>query len=303
MIFNLLYILIFYFSYFHRYTLHLLGCKVTKKKSNKQDFQGVIYQAKKGERTLRTFSLASELIVLNLRSMTLQERNDPMGAAIRDYFTTGRCGRLRVLSPQFEEDELPVPLLFRAETEMPPLERLALDKARGRVLDTGAGAGCHTLALQQRGLDVTAIDISPGAVRTMRRRGVEDARLCDFFEDDFGGPFDTVLMLMNGIGICGRLERLPFFFTRINRLLAPGGQVLADSSDLVYLFEDEEIPAERYYGEVGYRMQYGKVRSGHFDWLYVDFLTLAHHASAAGFRAELLHKGSHYDYLARLTRA
>ncbi len=143
--------------------------------------------------------------------MTLQERNDPMGAAIRDYFTTGRCGRLRVLSPQFEEDELPVPLLFRAETEMPPLERLALDKARGRVLDTGAGAGCHTLALQQRGLDVTAIDISPGAVRTMRRRGVEDARLCDFFEDDFGGPFDTVLMLMNGIGICGRLERLPFF--------------------------------------------------------------------------------------------
>lgn len=146
--------------------------------------------------------------------MTLQERNDPMGAAIRDYSTTGRCGRLRVLSPQFEEDELPVPLLFRAETEMPPLERLALDKARGRVLDTGAGAGCHTLALQQRGLDVTAIDISPGAVRTMRRRGVEDARLCDFFEDDFGGPFDTVLMLMNGIGICGRLERLPFFFTR-----------------------------------------------------------------------------------------
>lgn len=235
--------------------------------------------------------------------MILQERNDPMGAAIRDYLTTGRCGRLRVLSSQFEEDELPVPLLFRTEAEMPPLERLALEKARGRVLDTGAGAGCHALALQGQGLGVTAIDISPGAVHTMRRRGVEDARLCDFFADDFGGPFDTILMLMNGIGICGRLERLPAFFARINRLLAPGGQVLADSSDLIFLFGDEDIPAGHYYGEADYRMQYGKIRGAHFDWLYIDFLTLARHASAAGFKADLLYNGNHYDYLARLTRA
>lgn len=252
---------------------------------------------------MRTFSLASGFIVLNLPSMILQERNDPMGTAIRDYFTTGWCDRLRVLSPQFEEDELPVSLLFRKETEMPRLERLALGEARGRVLDTGAGAGCHTLALQRKGLDVTAIDISPGAVGTMRQRGVKDARLCDFFEDDPGGPFDTILMLMNGIGICGRLKRLPAFFARVSRLLVPGGQVLADSSDLIYLFEDGEIPEDHYYGEVDYRMQYGKIRGEHFGWLYIDFLTLTRQASAAGFRAELLHKGRHYDYLARLTKA
>lgn len=240
--------------------------------------------------------------------MVLEEKKDPMGQAIKDYFEQGRAGTLRVCSSLFDDDEMPVPMLFRTESDMNALERTALRHCRGRVLDVGAGAGCHALVLQNRGLPVTAIDVSPLSVDTMRRRGVNDARACDFFDDDCGGPFDTVLLLMNGMGVCGRLDRLPLFFKRIDRVLADGGQVLVDSSDLRYVFEDENgnfTPEAdgKYYGEVDFRMVYGKVKGPRFDWLYIDFATLARSAARAGFRAELLCEGNHYDYLARITRA
>lgn len=241
-----------------------------------------------------------------METKLLAEGKDPMGQAIRDYFETGHVGRLRVFSPQFDEDELPVAALFRTEERMPKLERTALDLCRGRVLDVGAGAGCHSLALQRRGLDVTAIDISPLSVEVMRCRGVKSAMAADLFDETFAGCYDTVLMLMNGSGIIGRLERMPLFFHRVKHLLAAGGQVLMDSSDLRYVFENEDGSWDidlnaGYYGELEYQMQYQKVKGEPFDWLYVDFDTLAFHAQANGFRAELVAKGSHYDYLARLS--
>ena len=113
-------------------------------------------------------------------------------------------------------------------------------------------------------------------------------------------------MLMNGSGIIGRLERMPLFFHRMKQLLAAGGQVLMDSSDLRYVFENEDGSWDidlnaGYYGELEYQMQYQKVKGEPFDWLYVDFDTLAFHAQANGFRAELMEEGGHYDYLARLS--
>ncbi len=241
-----------------------------------------------------------------METKLLAEGKDPMGQAIRDYFETGHAGRLRVFSPQFDEDELPVAILFRKEKCMPKLERTALDLCRGRVLDVGAGAGCHSLALQQKGLDVTAIDISPLSVEVMRCRGVKSAVAADLFDETFAGCYDTVLMLMNGSGIIGRLERMPLFFHRMKQLLAAGGQVLMDSSDLRYVFENEDGSWDidlnaGYYGELEYQMQYQKVKGEPFDWLYVDFDTLAFHAQANGFRAELVEEGSHYDYLAVLS--
>ena len=240
-----------------------------------------------------------------METKLLAEGKDPMGQAIRDYFETGHAGRLRVFSPQFDEDELPVAALFRTEERMPKLERTALDLCRGRVLDVGAGAGCHSLALQRRGLDVTAIDISPLSVEVMRQRGVESVA-ADLFDKTFAGCYDTVLMLMNGSGIIGRLERMPLFFHRMKQLLAAGGQVLMDSSDLRYVFENEDGSWDidlnaGYYGELEYQMQYQKVKGEPFDWLYVDFDTLAFHAQANGFRAELVAEGGHYDYLAVLS--
>lgn len=231
-----------------------------------------------------------------------------MGLAIQDFARRGRSQKLRVLSSMFDEDEMPVHNLFRTEAEMPLAERTALALSQGRVLDVGAGAGCHTLALQRRGLDdVTAIDISALSVEAMRERGVRKALCADFFADDFGSGFDTLLMLMNGLGIAGTLDRLSALLSRCRELLADGGCVLADSTDLCYLFEDEaghvEFPEDdTYYGEVDYRMEYGRHRGPVFHWLYVDFDTLCHHAAEAGMQAELVVKGTHYDYLARIKR-
>ena len=230
---------------------------------------------------------------------------DPMGRAIADYHATGKASRLRVFSPMFDEDEIPVETLFRPLDGMPAVEQKALELACGDILDVGAGAGCHSLALQQMGKHVTAIDISPLAVATMRERGVADVREQDFFTLD--GHYDTILMLMNGIGIVGSLSRMPAFFMQVDRLLAPGGQLLCDSSDICYIFEDEDgiidlTGIDGYYGELTYQMQYKGVKGEPFPWLFIDPETLREQAQAHGFACEVVARGSHYDYLARITR-
>ena len=157
-----------------------------------------------------------------------------MGRAIADYYKTQKANKLRVFSPMFEEDEIPLSTLFRKYKEMPEIERKALDMANGKTLDVGAGSGCHSLVLQEKGIDVTAIDISPLSVETMKDRGVKKVIEQDFFT--LKGQYDTILMLMNGIGIVGTLERLPRFFRQLDKILAPGGQLLCDSSDISYVF-------------------------------------------------------------------
>ena len=235
----------------------------------------------------------------------MKRDKDPMGSAIADYHATGKAARLRVFSPMFDEDEIPVATLFRRFDEMPAIEQEALKVADGAILDVGAGSGCHSLALQAMEKSVTAIDISPLAVETMRQRGVKDVREQDFFTLD--GRFDTILMLMNGIGIVGTLSRLPAFFMQVDHLLAPGGQLLCDSSDLCYLYEDEDgiidlTGVEGYYGELSYQLQYKAVKGESFPWLFIDPETLREQAAAHGFYCDILMRGPHYDYLARLTR-
>ena len=189
---------------------------------------------------------------------------------------------------------------------MPEIERVALKRCNGRILDVGAGSGCHSLALQEQGHTVMAIDISPLSVEAMRQRGVKDAQCANLFDRTFTGQFDTILLLMNGSGIVGKLANFPAFFLRMKQLLAPGGQILMDSSDLSYLFEDEEgnldfAPEDDYYGEVDFRMQYKQVKGDPFDWIYIDFCTLSLQAAQAGFQAEKIAEGEHFDYLVRLT--
>lgn len=239
--------------------------------------------------------------------MKLDSNQDPMGHAIAHYHKNRTAESLRVFSSMFDEDELPVPHLFRTFDEMNRLEQTALRMAHGRVLDVGSGAGCHALYLQERGLEVTSIDVSGLAVETQRKRGVTDAMHADFFEHDFGQCFDTVLMLMNGIGICGALERLPQLFIRLDDILAPGGCLLADSSDLSYIYEDEEGKVDLsgvkgYYGEVDFRMQYGDIKGPPFHWLYIDEITFTTIAHAAGYEAEVVCRGNHHDFLMQLKR-
>ena len=241
-----------------------------------------------------------------MHSMLLTSDKDPMGAAIIDYLAHGKASKLRVFSSMFDEDEIPVNQLFRTFQEMPSLEQEALQLCTGKILDVGAGSGCHTLALQEMGKEVTAIDISPLSVEAMGKRGVKNVRLLNFFDKSLTGPFDTILLLMNGSGIVGKLENLPAFFNRLKQLLPPDGQLLMDSSDLSYLFEDEDgnlniAPEDDYFGEIDFRMQYKGIKGDSFDWLYIDFNTLKLHAAQTGFRVEKIADGEHFDYLARIT--
>ena len=241
-----------------------------------------------------------------MSSNLLTPDKDPMGAVISDYYHHGKAGKLRVFSSQFDEDEIPAKQLFRSFKQMPVLEQTALNLATGKILDVGAGSGCHALALQEVGKDVCAIDISPLSVEVMKKQGVKDVRLVNLFDEHFQESFDTILMLMNGSGIIGRIENMPVFFRRMKQLLSPGGCILMDSSDLRYLFEEEDGSflidiAGDYYGQIDFQMQYKDIKGESFDWLYIDPQTLELYATQYGFKTEIVKKGKHYDFLAKLT--
>ena len=229
---------------------------------------------------------------------------DPMGRAIYEYHKFGKAEDVVVHSSMFDDDVIPVETLFRSLVEMPAIERVALEKANGDILDVGAGSGCHSLALKGLGKKSVAMDISPLSVQVMKERGL-DARLVNFYDQSFTETFDTVLMLMNGTGIIGNLDNIGNFFTRLNQILKPGGCLLIDSSDLRYLFEEEDGSlmidlADEYYGQVDFQMQYKDDLGESFDWLYLDFNTLAYYAEENGFKAEVIAEGEYYDYLARV---
>lgn len=242
-------------------------------------------------------------------TLLLSPEQDPMGRAIADYYKNKKVKEnIKVFSSMFDEDEIPVKQLFRKFNQMPALEKTALELATGKILDVGAGSGCHALALQNMGKEVCAIDISPLSVETMREQGVKNAQQINFFSPEFTEKFNTILMLMNGSGIVGKIENMPQLFSKAKDILLPDGAIYMDSSDLRYLFEEEDgsflidLNGD-YYGEVDYQMQYKETKGESFDWLYIDPQTLDLYANEHGFNVEIIKKGKHYDYLAKITLA
>lgn len=232
---------------------------------------------------------------------------DLFGKAILDYQTNNSPEDLITSTSISDEDEMSVAYLFRSHAEMPNIEQNALALAKGKVLDIGCGAGSHSLYLQNElKLNVTAIDISTAAIETCKLRGLKDARVQDFMTLE-GEKFDTILLLMNGTGICGKLKNLPQFLTKLKDLLNPGGQILIDSSDIIYMFDEDEdggkwIPSENdYYGELIFNISYKGEQDTPIDWLYLDYNTLQNAAFGYGLKPELILEGAHYDYLAKLT--
>lgn len=235
---------------------------------------------------------------------------DILGQALLDYHHGRPDATLTVHCSAAEDEPLPAGYLFRTLLQMPDLERQALDECRGRVLDVGAGAGAHTLELQSRGFTVKAVDISPGAVQVMSERGVQQAaqhRLVDP-RPATELPYDTILLLMNGLGLAGTLEGLDKFLAHARTLLAPDGQILATSSDIRYLYEDEDGALVinlngPYYGEVEYRFSYEGRTGEPFPWLFIDAALLADAAEVAGYTAEFLGEDDSEQYLVRLMPA
>ena len=229
---------------------------------------------------------------------------DLFGQAILDYQTQNAPEDLITETNISEADEMSVAYLFRTYQEMPKIEKKALQLAKGKILDVGCGAGSHSLYLQQKGFDVTAIDISPNAIKACQLRGVKDARVQHLLELE-NEQFDTILLLMNGTGIFGTLAETTKYLQKLKSLLTPNGQILIDSSDIIYMFDQDEdgaymVPATGYYGELTFNVSYKAQTEDSFPWLYLDYNTLQNAAHANGLQCELLLEGDHFDYLARL---
>jgi SAM-dependent methyltransferase len=232
---------------------------------------------------------------------------DLFGKAILDYQTKDAPEDIMTETSISEADEMPVSYLFRTYNEMPKLEQKALQLAKGNVLDIGCGAGSHALALQnERNLEVTAIDISENAVRACQLRGIENVKVANILDLDEENKFDTILLLMNGTGIFGTLKETDTYLQKLKSLLHENGQILIDSSDLIYMYDQDEdgaycIPADGYYGELTFTLQYKGETEDTFPWLYMDYNTLQNAAIANGLNCELVLEGDHFDYLAKLS--
>ena len=236
--------------------------------------------------------------------MDLNHLSDVFGQAIKDYYD-GKDAVIDTYSSVGGWDKLPVKYLFRSFEEMPDIEQTALKLAFGKVLDLGCGAGSHSLYLQNQGLSAKPVDISKGAIEICKKRGLNQAEMINFWNMK-DAQYDTILALMNGAGICGSMNNFPSFLKHLKSLLAPGGQILMDSSDIIYMFEDQDgkvdlSEVDHYYGEVTFQSKYLGENSGSYPWIYIDFYNLQQQAINLDLQCELIKKGSHYDYLARLS--
>lgn len=232
-------------------------------------------------------------------------QTDILGKALLDYFNGKHTENIITETNISEEDELPLPYLFRSYNEMPKIEQKALQLAKGRVLDVGCGAGSHALYLQKKGLEVIAIDTSAGAVEVAKKRGVKEVINISLLELK-NEKFDTILLLMNGTGIFGNLKNTPMYLKHLKSLLHPDGQILIDSSDISYMFDTDDdggfwAPADKeYYGELTFQMHYKDDSSEKFEWLYLDFNKFKHVCEENGLSCNLVLEGEHFDYLAKL---
>lgn len=231
---------------------------------------------------------------------------DLMGKAVLDYFHNENPEDLQTETSISELDELPVAYLFRDFDDMNILEQKALKTAQGKVLDIGACAGSHSLYLQnERNLDVLALDISPGSVEVCKLRGVNKT-VCENMLDFSGETFDTIMLLMNGTGIFESLEKIDTYLQKLHTLLNENGQILIDSTDILYMFDRDEdggvyIPAGGYYGELDYIVHYKGESEDPIKWLYLDFITLKNAAENNGFKVEKILQDED-SYLTSLTR-
>ncbi|WP_159018208.1 class I SAM-dependent methyltransferase [Algibacter sp. L3A6] len=229
---------------------------------------------------------------------------DLFGQALLDYQNGNYTEDIITSTSISDDDALPIPYLFRQFEEMPKLEQKALKLAKGDILDVGCGSGSHSLYLQENNKKVKAIDVSKGAIEVAKLRGVVNAEIKNILDET--ETFDTILLLMNGTGIFQELSQVSKYLTHLKGLLHPGGQILMDSSDIKYMYQDEDggywmDTNSNYYGELDYFLSYKNEEEIPMKWLYLDFETLKLACETVGLKCGIIKEGEHFDYLAQLT--
>lgn len=236
----------------------------------------------------------------------MTSNKDIFGKALWDYHNGNYDQDITVHSSIAQDDILPIPYLFRKFEEMPAIEQKALSLVKGKTLDIGCCAGSHSLWLQEKGVEVTGLDLSEGAITLSRKRGLNNTIHRHILHHS--DRYDTLLLLMNGTGVFETVEMIDTYLQHLKSLITPDGQILLDGSDIKFMYEEEDgsfwIDMNKdYYGEVQMAMSYNGITSDQFDWLYLDFDTLKTYAQKNELNCELILEGDHYDYLARLTSA
>ena len=229
---------------------------------------------------------------------------DLFGKALLDFQNGNYSEDIMTSTNISDEDALPIPYLFRDYKDMPKLEQKALKLSKGSILDVGCGSGSHSLYLQKKGFKIKAIDISKGAIEVTKQRGVLKANVLNILDET--ETFDTILLLMNGTGIFQELTQVSKYLSHLKSLLNPNGQILIDSSDIKYMYEDEDggywmDMNSSYYGELDYFLSYKGEKEAPMKWLYLDFETLKLACETVGLKCELVLEGAHFDYLAQLS--
>lgn len=229
---------------------------------------------------------------------------DLFGTAILDYQTNNSPEDLVTETNITEPDLMLVSHLFRDFDAMPIVEKEALKLANGKILDVGCGAGSHSLYLQNiQNKIVTSIDVSENAIKTCKLRGLKNSKIQDVFllENE---KFDTILLLMNGTGICGSLDNLSNFLQKLKSLLNPNGQILIDSTDILYMYDEDEIDdvlnAKKYYGELEFTISYKNKNEEPFPWLYLDYKTLEKYVLTNNLQIQKIIEDDNHSYLARI---
>lgn len=236
----------------------------------------------------------------------MNDKSDILGQALLDFQYDKLQGELTISGEDLEDEIMDVSYYFRAYDEMPEYEKIALSNCIGDVLDVGAGAGSHSLYLKGNGFNVRSIDLSEGAVEVMKTRGLKDAQCIDL-NSLSDSSFDCLLLLMNGIGISAELNSLENFIQKLLSLLKPEGQIIFDSTDLRYLYMEEDGSFwmdlnARYYGEMKYRYSYNNRKGEWFQWLYIDEERMGEIAEKMNLKMEVLHRSDQFHYLASLSR-
>jgi 2-polyprenyl-3-methyl-5-hydroxy-6-metoxy-1,4-benzoquinol methylase len=229
------------------------------------------------------------------------------GKSLLDYYKGDQNAEIILRRDDGFETTIPISIYFRSETDFLPGEIEAINQSAGHILDIGAGSGIHSLLLQSRGLNVTAIDIDNNAVNIMIDKGIKDARCADVMQFE-GRPYDTLLMLGHGIGMTENIQGFNLFLDHAVNLIGTKGQILINSVDVrqtddpVHLkYHQANKRKGRYIGEILLQFEYKGERGPFFGWLHLDPHTLEKLSAMKNWETEILFQEKNGEYLARLT--
>lgn len=240
----------------------------------------------------------------------MTDDRDAFGHALADHHAGGEVYEVIERSDGLLDVAAGIGRYFAPYEEWSALDRRSVDRARGRCLDVGCGAGRVALRLQERGLETVAIDNSPRAIEVCRARGVRDARVLPFRSLDASlGTFDTVLMMGNNFGLFGSASGMRRLLRRLLPRTRPGARIVAQTldpsrtEDPVHLaYQEANRRRGRLPGQVRIRVRHRQFVGRWFDYLFVSPDELRSLTEGTGWGVDTIHRGEGVVYVAELTR-